>query len=433
VSGPAAGHDKLKTAADPTGRRVLGTLNNCAGGWTPWGTYLTAEENFNGYFGGNAAGLPDRELYARYGVTSSSWYSWSQHIDRFNVEREPHEPNRFGWIVEVDPYDPTSTPVKRTALGRFKHEAAMTIVNPDGRLVVYMGDDERNEYVYKFVTAGRYNPQDRAANRNLLDDGTLFVARFADDGKVTWVPMVQGQGPLTPANGFSNQGDVVINARKAADLLQATPMDRPEDVEPNPVTGRVYVILTNNAARTPERVNRANPRARNAHGHVIEIIPPGASIQQMDHAAPEARWEMFLIAGRPGIDPGTMYHRAVTENGWLSCPDMCAFDKEGRIWIGSDGAPSAARIADGIWAADTRGYGRGLTRLFYQAPIGAEVCGPCFTPDNTTLFVAVQHPAESDGSTYEQPSTRWPDFQAGMPPRPSVVAITKRGGGVIGS
>jgi uncharacterized protein len=428
ISGPAAGHDKLKTSADPTGRKVLGMLNNCAGGETPWGTWLTAEENFNGYFGGDAEKMPDAKAYKRYGVSKATWYAWAQHIDRFNVEKEPNEPNRFGWIVEIDPYDPTSTPVKRTALGRFKHEGCHHAVAKDGRIVIYMGDDERFDYVYKFVTAKPWNRQDRAANRDLLDDGTLYVARFGDDGKIEWLPLVQGQGPLTPENGFASQGDVMIYTRMAADLLKATPMDRPEDVEANPVTGRVYVLLTNNTRRTEQQVNRANPMARNAHGHVIEIAPKDG-----DHASNEGAWSIFLVGGKPGIDPGARYHRAVSENGWLSCVDNCTFDSKGRIWIATDGAPSAAGIADGLYGADTTGYGRGLTRCFFQAPTGAEVCGPIITPDDTTLFLAVQHPSEDSGSTFEKPSTRWPDFKDGMPPRPSVIAITKKGGGPIGS
>ena len=428
ISGPAAGHDKLKTSADPTGTRVLGMLNNCAGGETPWGTWLTAEENFNGYFGGDAEKMPDAKAYKRYGISKATWYAWAQHVDRFNVEKEPNEPNRFGWIVEIDPYDPAATPIKRTALGRFKHEGCHHVVAKDGRVVVYMGDDERFDYVYKFVTSRPWNPNDRAANRNLLDEGTLYVARFNDDGKIEWLPLVHGQGPLTAENGFASPADVLINTRMAADLLKATPMDRPEDVEVNPVSGRVYVLLTNNTRRTEQQVNRANPMARNAHGHVIEVMPKDG-----DHTSTEGTWSIFIVGGKPGIDPGARYHRATSENGWLSCVDNCTFDSKGRIWIATDGAPTAAGIADGLYGADTTGYGRGLTRCFFQAPTGAEVCGPILTPDDGTIFLAIQHPGENSGSTFEQPSTRWPDFKEGMPPRPSVIAITKKGGGVIGS
>ncbi|WP_372619029.1 PhoX family protein [Falsiroseomonas sp.] len=434
ISGPAAGHALMRTSADATGTRVRGTLNNCAGGNTPWGTVLTAEENFNQYFGGAAAETgPQAEAYKRYGIARRASYAWPNTMDRFNLDKEPNEPNRFGWIVEFDPYDPQSVPVKRTALGRFKHEGCHHALSADGRVVIYMGDDERFDYVYKFVTARPWNPNDRAANRDLLDDGTLYAAKFLDDGKVEWLALTHGQGPLTAANGFASQAEVAINTRRAADLLGATPMDRPEDVEPNPVNGRIYVLLTNNSRRTAQQVNAANPRAANTQGHIIEIIPPGAGTARVDHAATEGRWEMFLMAGKPGVDAGARYHRATSDQGWLSCPDNCAFDKKGRIWIATDGAPSAAGVADGLYGADTSGYGRALTRLFYQAPIGAEVCGPCFTPDGNTVFLAIQHPAESAGSTFDRPSTRWPDFADGMPPRPSVIAVVKKGGGEIGS
>lgn len=428
ISGPAAGHELMKTKTEPTGRAVAGMLNNCAGGNTPWGTILTAEENFNGYFGGDPSALPNAEMFKRYGISKDTWYSWSKHFERFDVEKEPNEVNRFGWIVEFDPYDPASVPVKRTALGRFKHEGCHHAIARDGKVVIYMGDDERFDYVYKFVTSRAWNPNDRAANRNLLDEGTLYVAQLADDGKVAWIPLVHGQGPLTAANGLASQAEVLIYARKAADLVKATPMDRPEDVEPNPVNGRVYVLLTNNTARRAEQVNRANPRAANAHGHIVEIAN-----RDNDHGALEGTWSIFLSAGKPGQDAGANYHRATSASGWLSCPDNCAFDSKGRMLIATDGAPTAAGIADAVYMTDVAGAGRGLTKQFFSAPSGAEVCGPLLTRDDRNLFVAIQHPAEESGSTFEKPSNRWPDEQAGMPPRPSVVVITKRDGGPIGA
>jgi secreted PhoX family phosphatase len=428
ISGPAAGHDLLKTSADPAGRTVLGTLNNCAGGSTPWGTWLTCEENFNAFFGGDGSKLSDPAAQKRYGIGRRPGYGWWQHIDRFDLGKEPNEPNRFGWVVEIDPYEPGSAPIKRTALGRFKHEGCTYTLAKDGRVVRYSGDDERFDYVYKFVTSKPWNPDDRAANRNLLDEGTLFVARFDASGRVEWLPLVHGQGPLTAENGFASQADVLIKTRLAADLLKPTPMDRPEDIETNPVNGKVYVVLTFNEARKPDQVEPANPRARNDHGHILEIAPKDG-----DHANADGTWSIFLLAGKPGQDAGARYHRATSDNGWLSCPDNIAFDGKGRIWIVTDGAPHAAGVADGVYGADTTGFGRALTRCFYQAPTGAEVCGPIFTPDDTTFFLAIQHPGEDTGSTFEKPSTRWPDFKDGVPPRPAVIAITKKGGGAIGS
>jgi secreted PhoX family phosphatase len=436
ITGPAAGHDRLKTSADATGTQVVGTLNNCAGGVTPWGTYLMAEENFHGYFSGTLPeGHAEAANYKRLGAPGNS-YQWSRFHDRFDVGSEPNELNRFGYIVEVDPMDPTSTPRKRTAMGRFKHEGAESIVAADGRVVLYTGDDERFDYVYKFVTAGIFNPDHRAANMDLLDDGTLYVARFDEDGSMEWLPLVHGQGPLTAENGFASQADIVIETRRAADLLGATKMDRPEDVEPNASNGKVYLMLTNNTNRTAEQVSGANPRAKNAFGHIIEIAEEGG-----DFAATRGTWEVLLKCGDPAVaEVGATFSTATTENGWFGMPDNCAIDADGRLWVSTDGNnPTATGRTDGLWAVETEGEGRGTSRLFYRVPVGAEMCGPVFTSNAETLFLAVQHPGDGGDdweghgrpSYYEDPSTRWPDFDPNLPVRPAVVVVTRQGGGKI--
>lgn len=433
LSGPVAGHDRVKTHADPSGTRVFGTLNNCAGGFTPWGTYLMAEENFHGYFTGELTREGDPEHpeaanYARVGVPAG-WYNWGAFHDRFDVAKEPNEPNRFGWIVEVDPMDPNSVPKKRTALGRFKHEGCETIVNSDGRVVTYSGDDERFDYVYKFVSAGTFNADDRAANMDLLDEGTLYVAKFNEDGSLDWMPLTHGEGPLTAENGFAGQADILIETRRAADLLGATKMDRPEDVQPNTKTGKVYVMLTNNTRRKADDLNAANPRAENAFGHIIEITETGG-----DFASTRSTWEILLKCGDPSVaEVGATFSAATTANGWFGMPDNCAIDADGRLWVSTDGnSQKATGRTDGLWAVDTEGEARGTSRLFFRVPVGAEMCGPLFTPDATTLFLAVQHPGDEGLATYENPATRWPDFDPALPVRPAVVVVTRADGARIG-
>jgi uncharacterized protein len=432
LTGPAAGHDRLKTSADPSGKKVLGMINNCGGGVTPWGTVLTAEENFHQYFGGDPAGTAEAANYKRYGMKGEPSYPWGKFVDRFDVTKEPNEANRFGWIVEINPYDPSQMPMKRTALGRLKHEAATTVVNGDGRLVVYTGDDERFEYVYKYVSNGTFDAGAGAANSALLDDGTLHVAKFGADGSVEWLALVHGQGELTEANGFKSQADILIETRRAADLLGATKMDRPEDVETDPKTGKVYVVLTKNDKRKAEQVDAANARAENLWGQIVELTPP-AKDGKADHTAAKFAWDIFIQAGNPKeAAQAAKYGGAVSDSGWFANPDNLAFDPQGRMWIATDGFPDHG-VHDGVWATETEGGARAVTKHFLGCPQGAELCGPAFTPDGQTFFVAVQHPGEEDGSSFDKPTTRWPDFADGVPPRPSVVAIVKKGGGEIGA
>lgn len=428
ITGPASGADLLKTSADTTGTSVMGTLNNCAGGKTPWGTIITGEENFNQYFA-NLAAIPADDpvfsLHERFGFNEgASDRQWENFHPRFDLAQEPNEPNRFGWGVEIDPFDPTFVPRKRTALGRNKHEGHTSAIAPGGQAVIYSGDDERFEYAYKFVSAGSYNPDDRAANMDLLDDGTLYVARFNDDGSGDWLPLVHGEGPLTEANGFASQADILIGTRMAGDLLGATKMDRPEDFETNPVNKKVYLVCTNNSNRTLEETNTANPRPENLSGHIIEITETDD-----DHAATNFAWEMFILAGDPA-NGSTYFAGFDTELvSPISSPDNITFDQAGNIWISTDGLPNNLEGNDGLFVAPTAGEERGFVRQFFSAVAGAEVTGPVFNPDNTALFLSVQHPGE--GGTYEEPISTWPNDEA--LPRPSVVVIQATDGRAIGS
>ncbi|MFF5210224.1 PhoX family protein [Streptosporangium sp. NPDC000396] len=446
-TGPAAGSDLLKTAADPAGVEPVGMLNNCAGGTTPWGTVLSGEENFNQYFvNGNGVPEAQKPFLTRYGVSATTGIpGGSRRFDRveerFDLAKHPNEVNRFGWIVEIDPFDPDSTPIKRTALGRLSHEGATTTLAGDGRVVAYMGDDSRFEYIYKFVSKKRYIPGFDRHNRTLLDEGTLYVAKFTGDspaseidgsgklpadgqfdGSGEWIPLVTGNVSHVP--GMTAQ-EVLVYTRVAADKVGATKMDRPEDVERNPVTGGVYVALTNNSSRAPAQVDEANPRPANKHGHVLEIVE-----RNNDAGATTFAWCLPLICGDPN-DPSTYFGGFdKTKVSPISCPDNVTFDADGNLWISTDGNQLGAH--DGLFAMPVRGPERGYLRQFLSVPVGAETCGPLVTRDQRSVFVAVQHPGETNGATPEAPSSHWPDGGTSQP-RPSVVVAWHTQGKKIGS
>ena len=433
VGGPAAGHTMMRTAADPDGRTVLGTLNNCASSQTPWGTYLSGEENWMFYFGGGETLNPHQR---RWGMRKDGAYQWEKFDERFDARKHPNESNRFGWVVEVDPMDPGSTPIKRTALGRAAHEGAWVGVTKDGRAVVYSGEDARFEYIYKFVSRDRVAPGGARANRELLDHGVLYVARFDADGSGKWLPLVFGQGPLTAANGFADQGEVLIKTRQASDLLQATKMDRPEWLAIDPNNGWVYCTLTNNSARgQPNQpgVDAANPRANNSMGQIIRWKDDG------DFDGAGFKWNHLVLAGDPANTRPEA--RGNIRGDIYGCPDGIAFDKRGVLWIETDA--HATQMYQGEFANIGNNQmlacdpATGETRRFLTGPTNCEITGVTLTPDGTTMFINVQHPGETptDRSDPREPAkySNWPDYTPGGRPRSSTVVIRKADGGVIGS
>ena len=409
--GPVAGTELLRTEADPEGARVLGMLSNCGGGKTPWGTVLTCEEKFSEYFsnagelGGEASAPLRRYSFAK----GDGVFRWARHRERFDAARHPNEPNRFGWVVEVDPFDPDSTPVKHTALGRFAREAATCGLADDGRVVVYSGDDDRFEYLYKFVSEGRFDAARREEHRGLLERGTLHVARFHEDGTGEWLPLVP-EGPLADWT----LPRILVHARLAADALGATPMDRPEDVELDPYNHRVYACLTNNKKRK-QGDGGPNPRAQNRHGHVIELSEHGG-----DLAATRFDWTLFLLGGVPELD--------TEETASLSCPDNLTFDSAGNLWLATDGQQGELGN-DAVYVVPTAGPRRGRAKRFLTGVRGGEICGPELTPDERTFFVNIQHPGEKGG--LEHPTSTWPHDGTGIP-RPALVAVRRLDGGPVG-
>ena len=418
LTGPAAGHPLLRTAADPTGTRVLGTLNNCGSGKTPWGTYLTCEENFNGYFGSTDPLIELPAAFVRYGVGVEGRYGYEAFDARFDISKTPNEPNRFGWIVEIDPRDPASTPKKRTGLGRIKHENAAVTLAPDGRVVVYLGDDERGEYLYKFVSSGTY--AEGGETEGLLDDGQLYVARFDDDLTGTWVA-------LTPEATGMEAAEILVHTRMAASAVDATTMDRPEWVAVNPVAAEGYCCLTNNSKRGEGAanaggdamdVNAPNPRPANEYGQIVRWRPEGD-----DHAAEGFTWDLYVMAGNPVVADG-LYAGSenVNAGNMFNSPDGMGFDSTGLVWIQTDGDDSNegefAGMGNNQMLVGDPVSGR--IERFLTGPVGSEVTGMAWSADRRTMFVGIQHPAAP-----------FPDGE-GMLPRSAVIAVRRADGQTIG-
>ncbi|MEM9060040.1 MAG: PhoX family phosphatase [Pseudomonadota bacterium] len=423
ITGPAAGHDLLKTPADPTGTKTLGTWNNCANGETPWGTYLACEENFNGYFRSADKEMEVPAALKRYGVGVDDWgYSWAQIDDRFDISKTPNEPNRAGYVVEIDPTDPNSTPKKRTALGRFKHENAEVVVNRDGRIVVYMGDDERGEFLYRYVSNGVYSAG--GSTDDLLVDGKLYAAVFSDDGRGKWAELSEA------ATGMS-KAEIAVHSRQAGSKVGATTMDRPEWVTSNPNKAEVYVALTNNKNRgikpnkggdaTP--VGGPNPREGNKYGQIVRWMP-----DDEDHAAEGFDWNIFVLAGNPAVHSDDRAGSPnVNAENMFNSPDGIGFDSRGILWIQTDGNYKDKDDFEGhgnnqMLAADTE---TGEIRRFLVGPVSCEVTGLAWSPDRKTMFVGVQHPGEKGFESH------WP-LGGDSVPRSGVVAIKRTDGGLMG-
>ena len=433
ISGPLAGDPRMKTASNPEGDKILGTLNNCSMGVTPWGTYLACEENFHNYFvNRDKKDYANRPEHKRYGIGlggSSRYYAWESTEPRFDATPDPsqahdghvNEPNRFGWVVELDPFAPEKSPVKRTAMGRLGRECAVCSLGDDGRMAFYSGDDARGEYLYKFVPGQAYRPTDQAHNQNLLDSGTLYAARFMADGSGRWLPLRFGDPGLTPAEGFADAQAVLLNSRGAADAVGATPMDRPEWVAVHPHTREAYVTLTNNTDRGKQQpVDAANPREQNLHGQILRWREA-----RRDPTAVEFEWDIFVLAGeRQDADHSIPANRVGTIKGDLfSSPDGLAFDSAGRLWILTDAdetAPYMNKIGSNqMLCADPISR---EVRRFLVGPWGAEITGITWSPDEKAMWVNVQHPGIS-----------YPASDGHSRPRSTTVLITREDGGVIGS
>jgi uncharacterized protein len=474
-SGPVAGSALVRTVYSPDGRMTRGTLNNCAHGYTPWGTYLTCEENWSGYFKSTEATRPREKT--RYGVAATSSYSWDAatsaadtagEFSRFDATPKAaaatadfrNEPNTQGWVVEIDPYDPQSVPVKRTALGRMGHEGATLSVARTGRpLAVYMGDDARGEYIYKFVTAQNYTS---GSDGSILDTGTLYAAKFNDDGTGIWIPLTLDNPALAAA--FVDLADLLVNTRTAADIVGATRMDRPEWAAVHPTTGEVYLTLTNNSQRgvtANQPVDAANPRHYdavtdnnadldgNVNGHIIRWR------ESADNpAATGFNWDIFLFGARPNA-PANVNISGLTELNSFASPDGLWFDDSGLLWIQTDDgsitditnnqmlAVIPGRVGDGgrvtVGSQGTFVAKAGAdVRRFLVGPSGCEITGVVMTPDRKTMFVNIQHPGED--SRVGALTSSWPSSTgdatvagaAGSRPRSATIAITRTDGGVIG-
>lgn len=484
--GPAKSHPWIAAAGafvnarekhDVPGAIACGTMANCAGGYTPWGTYLTAEENFHSYFYNAAPDAPALTALATDGAyqldAGNFGYPAASRAQRpgapvqYDLAQNPHGPALYGWIVEIDPYDPNWTPRKRTALGRRKSECATSALTKDGRVAIYSGDDQIDEYVYKFVSRGRFNPANRTANRDLLNDGQLHVARLEEDGTGSWIAIT-----LTAANRaaraagypnlFKDEADLLVRARDAARLLGATPMDRPEDVEAilDPQwrgLGPVLIVCTNNSQQgfahpgNPRREDPDRPNAAQSNrcGHIVRLDETGG-----DAGARTFKWDIFVLGGDPNAASPTALNaaglkthvsnkldgRPTTSGERFACPDNICVDTSYNVWIATDGSDQVfADCNDSVLVTPLVGDGPRPMKRFLVGPMGAEICGPLMAPDEKAFFCAIQHPGENNKAGVSFSELRWKGekppstFPDGGWPRSAVVYVTKKDGGKMGS
>ena len=504
LSGPAAKTSPMITLFSPDGSKTRGTVNNCANGYTPWGTYLTCEENWAGYFRRvTATDNPTRSAkelaaFARYGVAGTGRELWATAVatdpadtsfSRWNAMKLGassdgsddfrNVANTYGWNVEIDPFSATSTPKKRTAMGRFAHEGAWPGPVVVGKpLVWYMGCDSRNEYIYKYVSTALWDAADAtrglAAGDKYLDDGKLYVAKFNADGSGNWIELKFGSNNITASNAayaFSDQADVLINTRLAADAAGATKMDRPEWGAVNPKNGEVYMTLTNSNAsnRTLASTDAANPRfyndpkgtvgtaqRGNPNGHIIRWAENGGEV-----TATAFKWDVFLFGARSTADATNINVSNLTAANDFSSPDGLWFGKNGLLWIQTDdgaytdvtncmllaaipgkvgdGAKKTITNTDGTASKAVETYvgaalGETSLRRFLVGPKECEITGLAETPDGKALFVNIQHPGEDTTPNFANPAgfgSHWPDG-GNTRPRSATIVITKNDGGVIG-
>ncbi len=394
AGGPAAGQ---------LSGTIKGMLNNCSSGRTPWGTYLTCEESTDNYL-------------------------------------DPSQPEQnYGWVVEIDPYQELAEPTKRTAMGRFDHENVAHMTDSNNRVAFYMGDDGTPGCIYKFVPNRAFNASNRAANTDLLDYGTLYVARFNADGTGEWRALVHQQnglvpGAVDPGNvsqsttpptpvtvNFNSQADVLINTKAAARVAGGTVMDRPEWLTVAPDNSAIYCTLTNNSGR--QVTDAANPRTRNLHGHIIKF-------KEKDNSplAATFTWEIFLLAGDPKLSAGGANLVGDIKGDTFSSPDGVRIDPQGRLWVQTDHSVPGNSGVTGTTIDQAFGHNAMFyvdqtskqSKRFLVGPVGCEITGIAYTPDLKTFFVNIQHPTGN-----------WP--VAGQQPRSSTIVITRTDGQPVGN